>query len=40
MKRNSLFILLIVLGSAFGVGEGGWMISGNSVTLNLILQNK
>ncbi|AML57061.1 MULTISPECIES: hypothetical protein [Serratia] len=40
MKRSSLFILLIVLGAAFGVDKGGWSVNGNSLTLNVIVQNK
>jgi hypothetical protein len=40
MKRNLFFILLIVLGSAFGVSEGGWSVSGNQLIFNVIFQNK
>ncbi|MGO4746057.1 hypothetical protein [Serratia quinivorans] len=40
MKGSSLFILLIVLGSAFAVSKGGWSVNGNSLTLNVIFQNK
>lgn len=40
MKGSSMFILLIVLGSAFGVNKGGWSVNGNSLTLNVIFQNK
>ncbi|WP_261152539.1 hypothetical protein [Serratia quinivorans] len=40
MKGSSMFILLIVLGSAFGVSKGGWTVNGNNLTLNVIFQNK
>jgi hypothetical protein len=40
MKGSSMFILLIVLGSAFGVSKGGWSVNGNSLTFNVIFQNK
>ncbi|MFZ1873634.1 hypothetical protein [Serratia sp. D1N4] len=40
MKRSSFFILLIVLGSAFGVSNGGWSVSGNHLNFNVIIQNK
>ncbi|WP_037411703.1 hypothetical protein, partial [Serratia fonticola] len=40
MKGRSLIILLIVLGSVFGVSKGGWSVSGNQLIFNVVLQNK
>lgn len=40
MKGRSLIILLIVLGSVFGVSEDGWSVSGNLLIFNVTFQNK
>ncbi|WP_283106740.1 hypothetical protein [Serratia silvae] len=40
MKGRFFFILLIVLGSMFGVSKGGWSVSGNQLIFNVVFQNK
>ncbi|HHQ6624437.1 hypothetical protein [Serratia fonticola] len=40
MKGRTLIILLIVLGSVFGVSKGGWSVSGNQLIFNVVFQNK
>ncbi|MGL5422391.1 MAG: hypothetical protein ACRDAJ_05390 [Serratia fonticola] len=40
MKGRTLIILLIVLGSVFGVSKGGWSVSSNQLIFKVVFQNK
>ncbi len=40
MKRISVYILIVVLGSTLGLINGGWSISHIYLNINVINQNK